>query len=502
MNRLAVINVVGLTTALLGRHMPRLTAWRERGALAHIAPAFPAVTCTAQATYLTGQTPARHGIVGNGWYDRELAEVQFWKQSNHLVQAPKIWEHLRERLAVGSARPTRFTAANCFWWYNMYSTVDYALTPRPIYRADGGKIFDIYTWPYGLRPEIKKELGEFPFFGFWGPAAGVRTSRGGADSTSRWIAEAAKWIEAKHSPSLNLVYLPHLDYNLQRHGPFIAGPEPTDAPAGAGAGGQAGRVINPAIIPDLRAVDELAGALIDYFEHRKVRVAVLSEYGLTTVDTPVHLNRSFRERGWLAIKDELGREILDAGASRVFAVADHQVAHIYLNDPTLEPAVRDLLEKTTGVERILGKTEKVAAGIDHARAGELVAVARENAWFSYYYWQEDAKAPDFARTVDIHRKPGYDPVELFVDPKIAAPKLKIAWRLLQKQLGWRMLMDVIPLEAGLVKGSHGRIPAATEDWPVLITGQPDMRMPERLPATGVFELLQQWAEGMPEGGRA
>ena len=211
MTRLAVINVVGLTEALIGEHTPRLAEFRRRGALAHIKPAFPAVTCTAQSNYLTGQTPSQHGIVGNGWYHRDLAEVQFWKQSNHLVQSEKIWDALRTQPAIGNRQSA---IANCFWWFNMYSTVDYSLTPRPVYRADGGKIFDIYSWPYSIRTEIKKDLGEFPFFGFWGPAAGVKTPRSSADCATRWIVESAKWLENKYSPALNLIYLPHLDYNL------------------------------------------------------------------------------------------------------------------------------------------------------------------------------------------------------------------------------------------------------------------------------------------------
>src|SRR5271154_6648219 len=216
MKRLAVINVVGLTEALIGKHTPRIAEFRKRGALAHITPAFPAVTCTAQSNYLTGKTPSEHGIVGNGWFNREFAETQFWKQSNHVVHGKKIWDALRERFNDSTIQ--RFTTANCFWWFNMYSSVDYSITPRPIYKADGGKFFDIYSWPYSIREEIKKDLGEFPFFSFWGPAAGIDLPQGKADAASRWIAESAKWIENKYSPTLNLIYLPHLDYNLQRHG--------------------------------------------------------------------------------------------------------------------------------------------------------------------------------------------------------------------------------------------------------------------------------------------
>jgi hypothetical protein len=197
----------------------------------------------------------------------------------------------------------------------------------------------------------------------------------------------------------------------------------------------------------------------------------------------------FREQGWLTVKEELGREILDAGASKVFAVADHQVAHIYLNDASLEKPVRAVLEKTPGVEKVFGAAEKTIAGIEHSRAGDLIAVANANAWFTYYYWLDDARAPDFARTVDIHRKPGYDPVELFLDPKIAFPKLKIAKRLLQKKLGFRMLMDVIPLDATLVKGSHGRRPADKKDWPVILTDKPDLLPTQTLESTDIFKIL-------------
>ena len=291
---------------------------------------FPAVTCTAQSNYLTGKLPSQHGIVGNGWYQRDLAEIQFWKQSNHLVQGPKIWDELRKQSEIENRKSS---IVNLFWWFNMYSSADYSLTPRPMYPADGRKVFDVYSRPYSIRPEIKRELGEFPFFGFWGPAAGMDTPQGRADAVSRWIASAAKWIENKYQPSLNLIYLPHLDYNLQRHGPYVAGDEVTSL--GSQIQNQPPHVgsykIKPAIHRDLHEIDDIVGDLIDFFGKRGVQVVLLSEYGITNVDKPVHLNRLFRERGWLAVKDELGLEILDAGASKVFAVADHQVAHIYLN---------------------------------------------------------------------------------------------------------------------------------------------------------------------------
>lgn len=471
MRRTVVLNVVGLTEALIGEPTPHLRRFREAGSFARIVPAFPAVTCTAQANYLTGRRPCDHGIVSNGWYHRELAEVHFWKQSNHLVTAPKLWEILR-------GRDPAFTCAKLFWWFNMYSTADYSITPRPMYPADGRKVFDIYTRPAEVRYAIQRELGPFPFTAFWGPAAGVNTPQGRADAATGWIAEAAKWMECRYRPALSLVYLPHLDYNLQRHGVF-ASHAGTRAP-------------NPEIVPDLRAIDAIVGDLIAFFERAGVQVVILSEYGLSNVNRPIHLNRLFREQGWIAVREELGRELLDAGASAAFAVADHQVAHLYLNHPELAPRVRTLVEEHTGAV-VLGGAEKAALGLNHPRAGDLIAVAPADAWFTYYYWLDDAVAPDFARTVDIHRKPGYDPVELFTDPALSPPalKAKVAWRLLQKRLGFRMLMDVVPLNAALVKGSHGRRPEDPADWPVLLTGRPGELPSGPVDSTEVCGILER-----------
>jgi predicted AlkP superfamily pyrophosphatase or phosphodiesterase len=492
MKRLAVINVVGLTGSLIGPHTPHIAAFLEKGAKADIIPAFPALTCSAQSNYLTGKLPTEHGIVANGWYNRELAEVQFWKQSNHLVHGRKVWDDLR-------ALDPEFTCAKLFWWFNMYSSANFSITPRPMYPADGRKFFDIYTWPYSVRSEIKQELGEFPFPTFWGPAAGVATAQGSADAASRWIAESAKWVEKKYQPTLSLIYLPHLDYNLQRVGATL-GPAPDLYREGnqglhgaelPSAVRPAGGSINSAIHRDLRQIDSIVGDLISFFRDRSVRVLLLSEYGITNVNAPIHLNRLFREQGWITVKDELGLELLDCGASKVFAVADHQVAHIYLNEPSLENKVVALLENTPAVGGIMGAQGKKDMGINHSRAGDLIAVAAEHAWFTYYYWLDDRKAPDFARTIDIHRKPGYDPAELFLDPKIPMVKLKILWRLLQKKLGFRMLLDVIPLDATLVKGSHGCRPASRADWPVLITDQPSLLARREIESTDVCQVIRQ-----------
>jgi predicted AlkP superfamily pyrophosphatase or phosphodiesterase len=430
MHRTAILNVVGLTPRLIGEHTPKIRAFMERNRSALIEPVLPAVTCTAQATYVTGKLPGEHGAVANGWYDRDYAEHRFWKQPEQLVQGEKLWDMLRKQ-------DPEFTCAKVFWWYNMYSSADYTITPRPLYLSDGSKVFDVHTQPMGMRDRLKRDLGPFPFMNFWGPASGIESSK--------WIAASAKWIEEKHWPTLSLVYLPHLDYNLQRVGLQM-----------------------DLIRDDLKLIDDVVGDLISFYEKRQIKIVLLSEYGITDVDRPVHLNRVFREKGWLSIKDEVGLETLDLGSSRAFAIADHQLAHVYVNDPTILEEVRTVLAATPGVQQVLGKVEKHYAGLNHARSGDLIAIADARSWFTYYYWQDDAKAPDFARCVDIHRKCGYDPVELFLDPALKFPKLKLGLTLAKKKLGFRYLMDVIPLDATLVKGSHGRVPEDSQDWPILI----------------------------------
>jgi len=216
---------------------------------------------------------------------------------------------------------------------------------------------------------------------------------------------------------------------------------------------------------------------------------VVSEYGITPVTAAIHPNRALRAAGLLAVRDEQGRELLDAGASRAFAVADHQIAHVYIREPALVPELARSLAGVPGIESVLDDAGKRAAGLDHPRAGELVCVSAADKWFSYYYWLDDDRAPDFARTVDIHRKPGYDPVELFLDPALAAPKATVAWKLARRALGFRTLLDVIPLDPSLVKGSHGRITDSPAHGPVLLSNAPALVPEGPVAATGIKQLV-------------
>ena len=451
LNKTVVIDIVALSARRIGEHTPFLKKRRDVGHLQAIKPVLPAVTTSSQYTYLTGKYPTDHGIVGNGWYFKEECEVKFWRQSNHLVQSPKIWEIMK-------AQDPSFTCANMFWWYNMYSSVDYSVTPRPQYAANGLKFPDVYSHPADLRDELQEELGTFPLFKFWGPATSI--------ASSTWIAKASMWVEEKYNPTLTLIYLPHMDYSLQKY-------DHNDE----------------RVNKDLQEIDALVEELVTFYEERGATVILLSEYGITPVHRPVYINRELRKAGLIQVRVERGGELLDAGASEAFAAVDHQIAHVYVKDPERLAEVRTLLEGLEGIEYILGKEEKASWNIDHERAGDFVVVADKDSWFAYYYWLDDAKAPDFARIVDIHRKPGYDPVEMFVNPKLTVPMAKVGATLLKKKLGFRYLMDVIPLDASLIKGSHGRIPEDPADWPILLTNSPTVDVSQT--PTAVFEVIQQ-----------
>jgi len=450
MKKTVVLDVVALSQRVIGEHTPFLKEWSKKRQTSAIQPVLPAVTCSSQSAYLTGKWPEENGIVGNGWYFKDECEIKFWRQSNHLVQSPKIWDALK-------AENPDFTCSNMFWWYNMYSSVDFAVTPRPLYPSDGRKLPDIHSQPMGLRDRLQKELGQFPLFSFWGPNANI--------ASSKWIAEASMKVDEWYDPTLTLVYLPHLDYALQKYG-----------------------IDFDKISKSLNEVDALCERLITYYEDKGAEVILLSEYGITSVNQPIHINRALRKAGFIEVKDEVGLETLDAGTSRAFAVVDHQLAHIYVKDAKDLAEVKGIVAALPGVEKVLDKAGQNDFKLNHERTGDLVAVADKDSWFTYYYWLDDKVAPDYARTVDIHRKPGYDPVEMFANPDIKFLKGKLGWTLLKKKLGFRYLMDVIPLQADLVKGSHGRIPESEKDWPVMIRSKNDEGI-ENVAPTAVYSII-------------
>jgi predicted AlkP superfamily pyrophosphatase or phosphodiesterase len=445
-----------LTSRLLP-HAPRLQALAGKGWLRRLAEVVPAVTCTAQATLLTGKTPREHGIVGNGWLWRDTGEVRFWQQSNRLIKAEPLYQTARRRAAE---RGRSFRCAKLFWWFNQGAWVDWSVTPKPYYGADGNKVFGIYGTPEGLTERLEKGLGRFPFHTFWGPMAGL--------PCTRWIARCAAEVLEREKPDLTLVYLPHLDYDPQRFG--------LD-------GSDLARLV--------AELDNATAPLLEAAAAAGARVWIVSEYGHVAVRRVISPNRVLRRAGLLTVRLGPFGETLDTFASKAFAVCDHQLAHIYVQEPADLDRARELCAGLPGVARVLEGEERDQVHLAHRRAGELVLLAEPDAWFAYPFWLDDRRAPDYARTVDIHRKPGYDPCELFFDPKLWWPRGRALWRLLQKKLGFRTLFDVVPLNPDLIRGSHG-LPAANPlDRPVLIGDGSQPAGAQDLPMTAVRDLVLQ-----------
>lgn len=430
---IVVVLCVGLTARLvpLARHIHALA---NRGWQRSCLEVIPAVTCTAQATLLTGTLPRQHGIVANGWLYRDTMEVRFWQQSNRLPLAEPLYVTAKQR---ARKRGWAFRCAKLFWWFNQGADVEYSVTPKPYYGADGDKIFGITGRPRGLPQALESALGRFPFETFWGPLAGY--------PCTEWIARCAAWILDRYRPDLTLVYLPHLDYDLLRYGP--------------------GRANLPLL---LRQLDDAFVIVQDSADRIGARLVVISEYGHVDVRRPVYINRLLRQRGYLQVRPGPFGEQLETFESVTFAVCDHQVAHVYVRDTHLVPEIAEVIAQVPGVARVLAGEARADLALDHPRSGDLVVLSQPDSWFAYPFWLDDKLAPDYARTVDIHRKPGFDPCELFFDPQLWWPRGRVLWRLIQKKLGFRVLFDIIPLDASIVGGSHGLAAQDVLDRPVWI----------------------------------
>ena len=453
---LVLINAVGLTRRLLS-FAPRLNRLAQSGWVRSLDEVMPAVTCSAQVSILTGKLPQEHGIVGNGWLFRDTREVRFWQQSDALIEAESLEVTARRR---ASERGLPFRVAKLFWWFNQGSTAEISVTPKPHYGADGNKVFGIAGTPDGICESLEQSLGRFPFHTFWGPKAGL--------PCTAWIARCAGEIIKNQRPELTLVYLPHLDYDPQRFGP---------------SGCDMARLT--------RELDDACAPILDAAAAEGARVWVVSEYGHVDVTRPILLNRVLREAGLLKVRPGPFGEVLDTFGSRAFAVCDHQVAHVYLDsaDERLAGRARELISGLPGVARVYTGPERAEVGLDHPRSGEFVVASHGDSWFAYPYWLDEKLAPDFARTVDIHRKPGYDPCELIFDPKLIWPQGRAIWKLARKKLGFRSHFDVIPLDPNLVRGSHG-IPAIDPlDKPVLIGDGTAPTAAGTIPMTGTRDLL-------------
>jgi hypothetical protein len=425
-----LLSIPGLRGEDLSR-MPTLAALAAKGASVPLDPGFPAVTCPVQATLTTGTTPAAHGIVANGLVDRRSHHLEMWISPDNVHRAPRIWDQLK------AARPDLRTAA-WFLLQSKHATADLVCLPAPKHNADGTETMWCHTNPEPLYATLRETLGEFPLHKFWGPIAGIESSR--------WIARS--FIEAARPapPHFAVVYLPHLDYAAQRTGP--------DSPPALAACGELDAEI-ATLIDDYR---QIIGAA-------ELIVLVAGEYRIRPVTHTLFLNRVLREAGLLAVTETPAGELLDLAASPAWALADHQIGHIYLQDPgdqSLVERVAGLFRNRAGVARVLTGDDLVATGLAAAavqdqdsRCGDVVIESTPDSWQAYHYWLDDAKAPGFARTIDIHRKPCYDPLELYVD-RAKLPAVSI------------------PLDTTLVKGSHGARDLANPHETIFIASRPDL----------------------------
>ena len=396
-----VIDIVGLESKHISAETtPNIFKISQTGETRELQTVFPAVTCTVQSSLLSGSYPEVHGIISNGLYDRQHYSVSFWEQSSNLVQADRIWDIIKMH-QNGSK------TAVLFWQNTMYSNADFVITPRPLHMEDK-MIMWCYSKPSGFYEKLSDKIGKFDLTWYWGPLVSKRSSE--------WIEMATEYVLENEKPSFLFTYIPHLDYSFQRNGTTYKD-----------------------LKDDLRFVDELIGKLVEKVTSlgilQDTQFIIFSEYGFTDVNSDIPLNSILRENDLVTVREIEGLEYLDLEYSNAFAMVDHQVAHIYVKE-SYTNQVTKILEGIKGIDMILDNNLKQQFRINHQRSGDLIAISNKDKWFSYYWWFDQLKVPTFSRRVDIHRKPGYDPVELFFDPSTRS----------------------IPLNGKLVKGSHGRLP--------------------------------------------
>lgn len=415
-DHVVLLSIPGLREKDLA-HMPHLSQLCAAGDRAPLVPSFPAVTWPVETNMLTGRTPEEHGVISNGFYWRETQEIEMWTAWNEKILAPQIWDLLHEH-------DPNLTSAAWFPMLSKGSGADYVCMPKPVHNPDGSESLWCYTKPTELYGELRDALGHFPLQHFWGPLANIRSTA--------WIIDSAVVAAKRFRPNFFYIYLPHLDYAAQKTGP--------DSPAALAAVGE---------------LDEALARLIEGFQEayrgQNLLWLAASEYVITPVDHVTYPNRVLREAGLLAVRDEADGEYLDLNASPAWALADHQFSQVFVKDadPTTIAEVVELFQGQEGIAEVLAGEERVKYHLRHERAGEVILISTPNSWQAYYYWLDDARAPAFARTVDIHRKPGYDPVELHFD----------------------MATKSIPLDATLIRGSHGA--PALHEWQrgVLLSSQ-------------------------------
>jgi predicted AlkP superfamily pyrophosphatase or phosphodiesterase len=399
--KLIIIDVVGLTKNDLNQQkLPNISTIAQSGTSASIIPSFPAVTCSVQATLTTGYNPSEHGIIANGFFDRDTNQVSFWEQYASLVQKPRVWDILKQK-------NSQLKTALLFWQNSLYANSDVIITPKPIH-LDDQLVMWCYSKPIGFYEETTEKFGEFDLRWYWGPFASIKSSQ--------WIVSAAMHTITKFKPDLMLVYIPHLDYAAQKYGPAS----------------------NEFKI-SLKEVDEFVGEILSFLEANHLTneygIMILSEYGFFTVNHSISPNLILRENKLLSIRKIKGKEYVDYEHSKAFAMVDHQISHVFIKTG-YEQQVQTLFEKNDNISVVLNKSDQKKLEIDNPKSGELILCSKTNGWFNYHWWSDENYAPSFTFNVDIHRKPGFDPLELFLDKE----------------------KRTISHDTTLVKGSHGLIP--------------------------------------------
>lgn len=438
-----LLSIPGLRRQDLAQ-MPNLRQLTAAGDAATLTPSFPAVTWVVEANMLTGKLPAEHGVIGNGFYWRDKQEVEMWTAWNDKIQQPQIWDLLHQR------DPKLRSAV----WFPMLSKgcgADYICMPAPIHNPDGSESLWCYTKPVELYGTLRDTFGHFPLKHFWGPLANIQSTA--------WIADSAGWAMQQYRPDFFYIYLPQLDYAAQKSGPD-----------------------SPAALKAVTELDEVLGKLVATgnaaYSDTKPLWLIASEYVITPVDHVTYPNRVLREAGLLAVKQEAADspgELIDLAASQAWALVDHQFSHVFVKNPDAAAIakVAQLFRGQTGIAEVLAGDARKKYALNHERAGDVVLVSAANSWQAYYYWLDDSRAPKFARTVDIHQKPGYDPVELHFD----------------------FATKSIPLDATLIKGSHGA-PATTDaQRGVLLSSRSDVLASQLLKDTDVCEIVLNAVSG-------
>jgi predicted AlkP superfamily pyrophosphatase or phosphodiesterase len=431
-DRVVLLSVPGLRGVDLAS-MPTLAELAGAGDAIELVSSFPCVTCPVQANMTTGTLPREHGVVANGFYWREKHEVEMWTAWNDVILRPQIWDVLhRHDPAITSAV-----------WFALHSKgcgADFVCTPAPIHNPDGSESLWCYTKPTELYGVLRDTLGHFPLHHFWGPLSNIKSTA--------WICDSAAWAAREHRTSFFYIYLPHLDYAAQKFGP-----DSDQARA-------ATRELDT-VIAGLRPAVEAA------FAPERPLWLVASEYTIKPVDHVVYPNRVLREAGLLSVRAEGGGELLDFEKSRAWALVDHQFSHLFVADQSDVGRAADLFRGRQGIAEVLVGDERARYDLDHERSGEVLLVSAPNSWQAYYWWLADERAPKFARTVDIHRKPGYDPVEMHLD----------------------MATRTTPLEATLVRGSHGAPAREPAQRGVLIASEKGVLAGRAMADTDVCELV-------------